>query len=99
MMITEKYLQSKGCTKKRIGKVIKTRRLEMGFTQIQIAEKVGICGSSFSQLERGEYFPRLDNFVAILDVLRIDLIFIAFENDIESILDGESISGIRSSEK
>ena len=43
---------------KRIGKRIKQRREQIGLTQEQFAEKLGVAPNYISTIERGASFPR-----------------------------------------
>ena len=55
---------------KRIGKRVKTRREELGFTQAELAEKVGVGVNYISTLERGVSFPRWDHLIKVLNGLQ-----------------------------
>lgn len=59
--------------KKAVGKKIKTFRKLRGFTQADLAEKIGISEKHVSKIEMGIYVPTLINFINILDVLNISL--------------------------
>ena len=54
---------------KRIGKRIKERREQLGLTQEQFAEKVGLTTNYISTVERGASFPRCENLIKILNGL------------------------------
>ena len=55
---------------KRIGRRIKERREELGMTQAEFAEKLGVATNYISTVERGASFPRCENLNAIFcDVL------------------------------
>ncbi|MBC5788158.1 helix-turn-helix domain-containing protein [Clostridium facile] len=54
---------------KRIGKRIKERREELGLTQEQFAEKVGLTTNYISTVERGASFPRCEKLIKILNGL------------------------------
>lgn len=54
---------------KRIGKRIKQRREELGYTQEQFAEKLGLTTNYISTLERGASFPRCEKLILILNGL------------------------------
>ena len=43
---------------KRVGKRIKQRREQLGLTQEQFAEKLGVATNYISTIERGASFPR-----------------------------------------
>ena len=50
---------------KRIGRRIKERREELGMTQAEFAEKLGVATNYISTVERGASFPRCENLIAI----------------------------------
>lgn len=54
---------------KRIGKRIKQRREELGLTQEEFAEKLGLTTNYISTLERGVSFPRCEKLILILNGL------------------------------
>lgn len=54
---------------KRIGRRIKERREELGMTQAEFAEKLGVATNYISTVERGTSFPRCENLIAILNGL------------------------------
>lgn len=55
---------------KRVGKRIKQRREELGLTQEQFAEKIGVATNYISTIERGASFPRYEKLVMILNTLQ-----------------------------
>lgn len=55
---------------KRVGKRIKQRREELGMTQEQFAEKIGVAVNYISTIERGASFPRYEKLVTILNALQ-----------------------------
>lgn len=55
---------------KRVGKRIKQRREELGMTQEQFAEKLGVATNYISTIERGASFPRYEKLVMILNCLQ-----------------------------
>lgn len=61
---------------KRVGKRIKQRREELGLTQEQFAEKLGVATNYISTIERGASFPRYEKLVMILNTLQISADFI-----------------------
>ena len=66
-----------------LGEQIKRCREKRGFTQEQLAEKIGVSIETISSIERGIKMPRLQNFVAIADELlqdELDFGFIAEAN-------------------
>ena len=50
---------------------IKRCREKRGFTQEQLAEKIGVSIETISSIERGIKMPRLQNFVAIANQLGV----------------------------
>ncbi|MBD5114790.1 MAG: helix-turn-helix transcriptional regulator [Ruminococcaceae bacterium] len=54
---------------KRVGKRIKQRREELGLTQEQLAERLGVATNYISTIERGASFPRYEKLVMILNAL------------------------------
>ena len=54
---------------KRIGKRIKQRREELGLTQEEFAEKLGLTTNYISTVERGASFPRCEKLILILNGL------------------------------
>lgn len=54
---------------KRIGKRIKERREELGMTQDQFAEKLGVATNYISTIERGASFPRCEKLIMLLNGL------------------------------
>lgn len=55
---------------KRVGKRIKQRREELGMTQEQFAEKLGVATNYISTIERGASFPRYEKLVMIINALQ-----------------------------
>ena len=54
----------RGREKYMLGEQIKRCREKRGFTQEQLAEKIGVSIETISSIERGIKMPRLQNFVA-----------------------------------
>ena len=54
---------------RRIGERIKRRREELGLTQEQFAEQLGLTTNYISTIERGASFPRYEKLVAIINGL------------------------------
>ena len=54
---------------KRIGKRIKQRREQIGLTQEQFAEKLGVAPNYISTIERGASFRRCEKLIAIINGL------------------------------
>lgn len=56
----------------RLAKIIRTRRLDMGLSQEQLAEKIDKSTSFIGQVERGECFPKFETLQALVACLGID---------------------------
>lgn len=56
---------------KKVGQRFKQYREKAGLTQEELAEKVGLNSNYISRIERGESFPRLEAFVALLNGLEV----------------------------
>jgi len=56
----------------RVGKNIRRRRLERGWTQIHLARMAGITNVSVCNIERGRTTPSLGSVVAIARALRVN---------------------------
>ncbi len=54
---------------KRIGKRVKERREQLGLTQAQLAEKLGVAVNYVSTIERGASFPRCEKLIQLLNAL------------------------------
>jgi transcriptional regulator with XRE-family HTH domain len=61
----------KANTQSKIGKGIKTARLESGLTQSEVAKKAKISTNHYARIERGEINPSIETLEAILEVLKI----------------------------
>ena len=59
--------------KKYIAKKIKEYRLKMGLTQAELAEKIDIGTKQISRIEVADFYPSLNTFLKIVEVLKIDL--------------------------
>ena len=55
---------------KRVGKRIKERREELGMTQEEFAEALGVATNYISTIERGASFPRYEKLVLLLNGLQ-----------------------------
>ena len=62
---------------KRIGERIKQWREQLGLTQEQFAERLGLTTNYISTVERGASFPRCEKLIAIINGLEVsaDAIF------------------------
>ncbi len=59
--------------KKNIGSIIRAARINKGFTQYALAEKVDMDEKQLSRLESGKHYPTLKTLLAIIDVLDMRL--------------------------
>ena len=71
---------------KRIGKRFKEARENLGLTQEELAERTNFSVNYISRIERGASFPRYENLVNLLNVLKVpaDAIFcdvVLYSND------------------
>lgn len=55
---------------KRIGKRFKERREQLGLTQEQLAEELGVATNYISTIERGASFPRCEKLILLLNGLK-----------------------------
>ena len=58
---------------KRIGQILKDRRLQLGYTQEFAAEKAGISYSYYTKIERGEQLPSLEVCLHLAKTFRLSL--------------------------
>jgi len=58
---------------RRIGQILKNRRLQFGYTQEFAAEKAGISYSYYTKIERGEQLPSLEVCVQLAKTFRLSL--------------------------
>lgn len=56
-----------------LGRQVRDRRLHLGLTQAQLAARAGLTQPSVSRLERGLGLGSLDQLVALLNALGLDL--------------------------
>lgn len=54
---------------KRVGRRLKQRREELGLTQDDLAEKLGLTTNYISTIERGASFPRYEKLILLLNGL------------------------------
>jgi predicted transcriptional regulator len=54
-----------------IAKLIKSRRIELGMTQADLAKASGASQSLLSKIEAGNLHPRFDDAVNILKALKL----------------------------
>lgn len=59
--------------RKYISKKIKEYRLKNGLTQAELAEKIDLSTKQISRIEVGDFYPSLNTFLKIVEVLKINL--------------------------
>lgn len=59
--------------KKYIAQIIQNARKKQGLKQSQLAEKIGISEKHLSKIETGKNYPALDNFLKMVEVLKLSL--------------------------
>ena len=57
-----------------IGRAIRARRRELGYTQALLAEYAGVSNSFISELENGKPTVQLDKVMYIISLLGMDLV-------------------------
>ena len=57
---------------KTLGKRIKTHRIDGGYTQRQVAAKLGIDRSTYAYYEIGKRVPSLERLVALCEIFETD---------------------------
>ena len=77
--------------KKLFGKKVKEKRLGLGLTQEQLAEKIGISAKSLSQIELGNNFVSAENLEAISKTLNVSPKVLFDFNDLEDELVFEAV--------
>jgi DNA-binding XRE family transcriptional regulator len=58
---------------KNLGALVRAYRKERGYTQADMAERVGITTQHYSRIERGEYTPSLQTFLSLVEILDLDM--------------------------
>lgn len=66
--------------KKIIGSKIKQQRKRLGLTQFDLAEKVGLHEKQISRIESGLNYPTFENFVNIINALKLNMSDFSPEN-------------------
>lgn len=52
-----------------IGWMLKANRVEKGFTQKALAEKVGMSAKRISEIERGKVVPAMEELIVLVDAI------------------------------
>ena len=58
---------------KKIGNIIRDRRIKMGMTQQELADKLYLSRKSISLYESGNICPNLENLKLLADILNLDI--------------------------
>ena len=58
-------------SKEYIGKIIQNARKKQGLKQSELAEMVGISVKHMSKIETGTYYPALENFLKMVEILKL----------------------------
>ncbi len=66
-------LEDKIINKKLFGKKIKEARDRLGFTQFELAEKIGVSQNFLGDIERGIKLPSLNTLIQLSNILKLSL--------------------------
>lgn len=66
---------------KKIGKIIKNRRLELKLSQRELAKKVGVSHSTISRIESDQVIPMNDTIKGLSNALSLDYNYLLAKND------------------
>jgi transcriptional regulator with XRE-family HTH domain len=66
-------------TRIRLGERLRNRRLQLGLTQDEAAERIGIKRDTYSRWEQGRNFPDIDHLRRAQEALGIELTDLAIE--------------------
>lgn len=56
-----------------VGKKIKQLRTNVGLSQAELSEKIGMTEKNLSNIERGLQYPALNSFLKLLDILNVSV--------------------------
>jgi len=65
-----------------LGKVFKEYRKRANLTQEELSEKIDLAEKHYGKLERGVFFPSIETFFRLIEVLNIPLSEFGFETEI-----------------
>lgn len=68
--------------KKFIGRIIREARKKAGLTQNQLAEAIDMSEKNLGNIENGKQFPQVNNFLHIIEYLKIPLSSFGVNNTI-----------------
>ena len=66
-------MENKSINKKLFGKRIKEAREKLGYTQFQLAEKIGVSQNFLGDIERGIKLPSLNKLILLSNCLKLSL--------------------------
>ncbi len=67
---------------KKLSENLKTLRKDYGYTQKEIADKLGITYQSYQAYERGIAVPNLKNFIRLAEIYDVSMDFLIGKKDI-----------------
>jgi DNA-binding XRE family transcriptional regulator len=56
----------------KLGSKIKRARIEAGLTQMEAAQRVGLCRATIIAVEKGKTVPRYDKMIKLAQVLKLE---------------------------
>ena len=59
--------------KKFIGNVIKSARKKAKMSQAELSELINMCDKNLGNIENGRQFPQVNNFLKIIEILKLSL--------------------------
>lgn len=68
--------------KKFIGRIIREARKKAGLTQNQLAEAIDMSEKNLGNIENGKQFPQVNNFLHLIEYLKIPLSSFGVNNTI-----------------
>ena len=57
----------------KVAEIIQAARVQKGWTQEELADKVGFARNTIARIENGRFSPNADQLYVILEVLGLDL--------------------------
>ena len=85
-------------TRKQVGELIRTRRMSRGWTQEQLAEKLGCSTSAIGMYESGKRLPKNEVIEALADIFNVPIWSITMtEDEVNGSTDEDDIWTLRES--
>ena len=69
-IVVTKLLEEK---KEKIAHIIQTARVQKGWTQTEVGERVGMSQNTIARIENGRFFPEMKSFILILECLDLKI--------------------------